>query len=561
MKREFQNQDVNVPADSEPLFCNSTLVFKTDSKSFEYNNSAFDTAGEEAIVKENRIGILCDLKDSESDSVPSASKTNDRDRFSNPPKLECSMVVDNFTEGDDIEAKNSVTPSSIPSSKLESFDKDAEFYTDKNVMECELPELIVCYKESFYHVVKDICIDEGVISHDKILIKSGKDECNSDDIFLPSDRNIKDNSTKRGVDTEMFIPDRLESSKKDCNKDDTNEFVTEEKVDIELTSQDKILDESSKDERKSGCIFIPSDGEEKFGITKQGVDIELLISDRWKSSEEDCKKDATNECGTKEKEDIELFIPDGLQSSSENHSDKYTAKEYGFKDLIETDEGIDNIVDDLLREECVGNSMLLVQEFNRQTSLKSLLESSHHGGNEVKRPSAQIPFVEGISESPAVVSAPEESKKSDPAKDLSYNSKVEKRTITFDFDSSKVVARSKVKKENVGCEHQPESQNVPKHVDGLTGSLSVVSQVQHCNGESSFSAAGPVSNRINSSGHIPYSGSISVRSDSSATSTRSFAFPVLQSEWNFSPVRMAKADPRRHRKHGGWRQGLLCCRF
>lgn len=50
--------------------------------------------------------------------------------------------------------------------------------------------------------------------------------------------------------------------------------------------------------------------------------------------------------------------------------------------------------------------------------------------------------------------------------------------------------------------------------------------VQRDLGDSSFAAVGHVSSLINSSGPIPYSGSISLRSDSSATSTRSFAFPV-----------------------------------
>lgn len=79
------------------------------------------------------------------------------------------------------------------------------------------------------------------------------------------------------------------------------------------------------------------------------------------------------------------------------------------------------------------------------------------------------------------------------------------------------------------------------------------------NGESS---SGPVSGLITYSGPISYVGSISIRSDSSTTSARSFAFPVLQSEWNSSPVRMAKAKGRRYTRHRRWwRNGLLCCRF
>ncbi|KAH0923940.1 hypothetical protein HID58_023958 [Brassica napus] len=78
-------------------------------------------------------------------------------------------------------------------------------------------------------------------------------------------------------------------------------------------------------------------------------------------------------------------------------------------------------------------------------------------------------------------------------------------------------------------------------------------------GETSFSGAEAVSisGHITYTGPIAFSGSLSVRSDASTTSGRSFAFPVLQSEWNSSPVRMAKPEKRRHK---GWRQILLCCR-
>ncbi|KAF8653014.1 hypothetical protein HU200_062449 [Digitaria exilis] len=69
--------------------------------------------------------------------------------------------------------------------------------------------------------------------------------------------------------------------------------------------------------------------------------------------------------------------------------------------------------------------------------------------------------------------------------------------------------------------------------------------------------SGPVS----MSGHIAYSGNVSLRSDSSTTSTRSFAFPVLQREWISSPVRMAKAERRRTRRRHAWRKGLICCKF
>ncbi|CAL9124050.1 unnamed protein product [Musa textilis] len=63
-----------------------------------------------------------------------------------------------------------------------------------------------------------------------------------------------------------------------------------------------------------------------------------------------------------------------------------------------------------------------------------------------------------------------------------------------------------------------------------------------------------------SSGPKAFPGNISLRSDST-TSTRSFAFPILQPEWNSSPVKMAKAESRHLKKHRFWRSGILCCKF
>lgn len=54
---------------------------------------------------------------------------------------------------------------------------------------------------------------------------------------------------------------------------------------------------------------------------------------------------------------------------------------------------------------------------------------------------------------------------------------------------------------------------------------SITNQVCHCNGESSFSVEG-LSDHICYSGAIPFSGNISIRSDSSTASMHSFAFPM-----------------------------------
>lgn len=95
----------------------------------------------------------------------------------------------------------------------------------------------------------------------------------------------------------------------------------------------------------------------------------------------------------------------------------------------------------------------------------------------------------------------------------------------------------------------------PNHHD--MGSV-VENQLQLGAGESSFST---VSGLITYSGPIASCGNISHRSDGSNSSVRSFAFPILQNEWNSSPVRMGEVDQRRPRKRGGWKQALMCCRF
>ncbi|XVF49901.1 hypothetical protein PTKIN_Ptkin04bG0053200 [Pterospermum kingtungense] len=63
------------------------------------------------------------------------------------------------------------------------------------------------------------------------------------------------------------------------------------------------------------------------------------------------------------------------------------------------------------------------------------------------------------------------------------------------------------------------------------------------------------------SGPVPCSGAISLRSASSSASSHSFAFPILPSEWNGTPVRMVEADQRQPTKHQSWRTCFLCCKF
>ncbi|CAK9863812.1 unnamed protein product [Sphagnum jensenii] len=80
-------------------------------------------------------------------------------------------------------------------------------------------------------------------------------------------------------------------------------------------------------------------------------------------------------------------------------------------------------------------------------------------------------------------------------------------------------------------------------------------------GPISAAYSGPISysGAPNHSGPFPFSGSISHRSDSSAASNRSFAFPIFSTDWNSSPVRMAQPDRRYLRHKRRWRPSCMCC--
>ncbi|KAL5725752.1 hypothetical protein ACHQM5_008863 [Ranunculus cassubicifolius] len=89
----------------------------------------------------------------------------------------------------------------------------------------------------------------------------------------------------------------------------------------------------------------------------------------------------------------------------------------------------------------------------------------------------------------------------------------------------------------------------------------ISSQYKHDVGETSFSAMLPPLS--NPSGSIPFLRNDSTRSDASTLSTQSFAFPILNSEWNMSPVKLTKNDQTHAtiRKHKSRCRSLFCCSF
>ncbi|XP_075659614.1 uncharacterized protein LOC142629501 isoform X1 [Castanea sativa] len=526
--------------DSEPVFCHSALGHKPDSKPFEYNDNAIHTAMKSGnlIMKENQKRISCDLKGTERGTGGLPYDLDDSHGWT-ATNFDCSLSMDGLKIENQDEVRDFVASPIHSSRETGPFDKDSDVVMDKSIMECGLPELTVCYKESNYHVVKDICIDEGVPSQEKILFESGTDEktlC----IFLPAVKDQNKELVKEKEDIDTSIPDALKfSAENDSNKDSANQC---DPKDLMTTGEDSpvtIANDVSKE------MFLPG---EKLPVVDMGT-----YTSHYKSSNNDEVEQQPFQVSGEEAILANHVLISATEESNNSSEDSILAN----STLVSASEESNNSRGDSM----LASTTLVsaVEELNNSSGDQMLAaeESNNDNGD-------------AVSSSPTKVSAAEETNGSSLSNELYYNSKVESGSITFDFDSlAPAVSGRKLSPEN--GDNGLETKKMSELENGISDTQTVSRQLQHGQGEVSFSAAGQgeesfsavgtLSSLINFSGPVTNSGSISLRSDSSTTSTRSFAFPVLQSEWNSSPVRMAKADQRCFRKHRGWKQGLLCCRF
>ncbi|WZZ01878.1 uncharacterized protein LOC103875382 [Brassica rapa] len=310
---------------------------------------------------------------------------------------------------------------------------DPVFFMDKNVTACDLPEIVVCYNENtYYHVVKDICVDEGVPVQEKFLFgEKGSVKCSSDSNQCESEDLMK---ADKGIETTKSL------------EEDRNGKVDD---DAELCNDPK---------------------------TNQDV-------------EESPREDFADAEGS---------------SSSCNQDHLIVTRE--AKDSLTSEIEVATLENGLKESKTLGD-ILSWEDEPKPLEEQSQPQLQEKGRDEPKEAEEKLSSV------PTTTSQ-------EPNKPFNDNQQ-------------------------------------PSLVVGDT--LEDNKLISSGFGETSFSAAEAVSisGHITYTGPIAFSGSLSVRSDASTTSGRSFAFPVLQSEWNSSPVRMAKPEKRRHK---GWRQILLCCR-
>ncbi|KAL4347064.1 hypothetical protein GQ457_17G015280 [Hibiscus cannabinus] len=400
------------------------------------------------------------------------------------------------------------------SKNMDSF-RDSVFYLDKSVMECNLPELVVCYKENTFHVVKDICIDEGVLTKDKFLFDSGTDEK-----FLPSEKDLDAKLMKEHPEMDMSV---LPEENQPVEEID-NQWGSKKKLDADTCIQDVSSLEENNESNK-------------------GDSTDLILSRETKHDAMQMIMDGVS------KELYALGLGE-LTLMSETSS-------------VKTGSVCSDCESDGTKQQSFQNSS--VKEVTVTPSLASAVEESNDSSEEaILSASAAEESDPGKGEATLISSVPvsvsEESSSSCLVNEATSDSRLEGGRITLHFDTSAPGSNKDESSHNLDSEPLVTGFGSPsKPEDGVDQPFS--NNLQRGNGESSFSLAGPVTGLITYSGPIAYSGNLSLRSDSSTASTRSFAFPILQPEWDTSPVRMAKADRRHYRKHRGWRQGILCCRF
>nr|GMD22774.1 serine-rich adhesin for platelets-like [Ipomoea batatas] len=366
-----------------------------------------------------------------------------------------------------------------------------------------------------------------------------------------------------GADKHIMEPEFPESiaSYKESNSNDVKDICIDEGVPI----VDKNLIENLNDSSFGTCVSLPSIGDKNDNLGED-VQKEMLSGDPSKI--QDAKIGATN--ASTVKDDTESVAPDCLISSVEDNVNKESPTDTYLEDLMKlfgpkhaTTGKVEN---DVSEKQSFGNKPLLESlcaQQHCQSSEEAILESHPTVPTNVEsNKNDHSTFDLNNSKAATADESAEKISKQVLDSDAMPNNEEVISDKTSAAPASEVQCRNTVKTAENSCGHPlgPELQDARNSEDKASAKFSIGSHDQFADGEASFSSVGPMSGLITYSGLIPHSGNISLRSDSSTTSARSFAFPVLQSEWNSSPVRMAKGD-RRYRKNRGWMQGLLCCRF
>uniref|UniRef100_A0A1D1YBG2 Uncharacterized protein n=1 Tax=Anthurium amnicola TaxID=1678845 RepID=A0A1D1YBG2_9ARAE len=483
------------------------------------------------------------------------------------PEADGDADVENFISGNQNVGCN-LAPYSLALPQFEMGKKDTEFYIDKVVTEMELPKMIVCYKEGSYHIIKDICVDEGLHSFDSILVVHN----------AVKDEKIYD-ETK--FDTDDF----------------TNELHISDGLKLSSLSGQSISDVNNEDTERASFKSVPEECEDKsltvgeIFSSESHENFDEIVFSRQDADSHQCQGQGIhNHIESEKQNSLESLLEEDRENTNIAEEIVHASE---TKELLPMQLDRGHFYDFSCSESNLDQPQLVSSDMDQPLSVcADTIESQFTKGDshQLKSVSGDCANLSSMSGSIAQQSSVYDGRNRDQVDEGALD---EAKSTTSGVSSKEIKGENKSKDlpgvgdsgsnsvaVDINCELPPAV--AMKDVKGISenqqsglvtsGSMmedtssdgpsaSSRSSLNPGHADTNFLGSASLSGQIAYSGQIPYSGSISLRSDSSTTSTRSFAFPILQSEWNSSPVKMAKADRRHFRKSQGWRSGLLCCRF
>ncbi|KAL8518427.1 hypothetical protein ACS0TY_009709 [Phlomoides rotata] len=364
---------------------------------------------------------------------------------------------------------------------------DFESFTDKNVMECDLPELEVCYKDIDCQILKDICVDEGRPERDINVIVNFKDE--KPGLLSPELPNDKVHFEAAEDSSQECTDDLSANQCRSKEKNDEGNLVSEGKL-------DSSLDDSLEKDSAKHC-----DPENSAQIGEANCEANGKVAET-DSSDFSERNNVTQPPDQILNEETDSEIPDASSAEVEGKVEDVKASSLVYNSKVE--------------------SRIITFNFDSPGPVASVDENSSESADAAITENVEEQLVnieDGNSDGGSVQHVGSE----DSSGETAHEQSLETKDATNHDDDDPVLISSN-ESGNPTNNVQAVEPKVQQHEgNNSSGHASVVNQLHRDEGEMSFSAA---SGLITYSGPIAFSGSLSHRSDGSTTSTKSFAFPV-----------------------------------
>ncbi|XP_062116841.1 uncharacterized protein LOC133830785 isoform X2 [Humulus lupulus] len=387
--------------------------------------------------------------------------------------------------------------------------------------------------KTFKFNAKNEGMKEGKAADKSCLVELDVSDVRSEDCGVilnpPPDEKGNGNVARRALETTQ---DKINGNHKAANdsEDSTrrnSHFTRKESMDYELPELVVFLQESSYHFVKDMCIDKKLPCKEKSFV--ENCELEHKIISCVLESDADRKSKPLEQAMKPLSSSI---TKESKPTDEDDHGDKGT-KQHGFTNLVT--EGLDSSPSDGISihkaiKEIVPELQLVVQKVQ-----KSALTSPPTVDN--NKDTSQT----------SSVTIPKEVKSG-------------RNSCDSDFSVATIIGAEEPSL-GADCHQEPAEteHTTTSHENEISESFTEPSPVhqQYCNEEPTH-LAGLMSHHVSASTSFR---SISLRSSSSATSSRSFAFPILAAEWNGSPEKMVKPEKRQLKKRRGKCFSFLCCKF